>query len=191
MIQTIKLSKNLRKSEVIQQFANDLMVCQQPMVIQRIQPIDYEIVKTTSYYICMGCGGMYAEKEFIEPIEIHWELRKHFQNMPQSASMVIVRLMDRNNDGNVNKTEFSAFMSVMDEISTENDVYKLIFRAMDANNSNSIDTKELSVFFETLKINVNPRMFGENLNQEEFKKVIGPYLSAFVGDDVLPFAETA
>ncbi|CAL6041278.1 Calmodulin [Hexamita inflata] len=137
----------------------------------------------------MGCGGMYAEKEFIEPIEIHWELRKHFQNMPQSASMVIVRLIDKNNDGRVSRAEFEAFMSIMDEINTENDVYKLIFKAMDADNSNSINTKELSVFFETLKINVNPRMFGEKLNQEEFKKVIGPYLNAFVGDDDLPFAD--
>ncbi|CAL5994692.1 EF-hand_domain pair [Hexamita inflata] len=80
-------------------------------------------------------------------------------------------------------------MSIMDDINNEYDVYKLLFKAMDTNNSNTIDAKELSVFFNTLKINVNPLMFGDKLNQDAFQKVIAPYMNSFVGDDFIPFAD--
>jgi Ca2+-binding EF-hand superfamily protein len=137
----------------------------------------------------MGCADLNASQasNVVDPIEVHWELRKYFINIPQRASLMIAKLLDRNGDMVIDKREFAKFLDIMEHVKEENDVYKVIFRAGDKDESGKIDQKELALIFKALSISDDPAQYGASLDEEAFKNIVQPHLEKFLGNEDVPF----
>ncbi|CAL5994684.1 EF-hand_domain [Hexamita inflata] len=125
----------------------------------------------------------------VDPFEIHWELRRHFENIPQKVSMTMVKLLDTNGDGSIDKQEFANFMQIMDVIKQDSDIYKLIFKALDRDKTGEIFCSELKEVLLKLNIIENLGSFGVTIKEHEFQKLLLPYTGQLLGTESLPFVE--
>ncbi|CAL6041277.1 EF-hand_domain [Hexamita inflata] len=119
----------------------------------------------------------------VDPFEIHWELRRHFENIPQKVSMTMVKLLDTNGDGSIDKQEFANFMQIMDVIKQDSDIYKLIFKALDHNKTGEIFCSELKEVLLKLNIIENLGSFGVTIKEHEFQKLLLPYTGQLLGTE--------
>ncbi|CAL6039325.1 EF-hand_domain pair [Hexamita inflata] len=124
-------------------------------------------------------------EEPLEICEIHWVLRKYFPNIPQSSAVVIAKLIDENNDGTIQRSEFNRLIIILEQVKEDEDIIDVVFAACDKNKNKLMEQREFQILKEKLhlefEIPLNP------MNKEEFKFFMRPFIGHLTGSDLVPY----
>ena len=81
----------------------------------------------------------------VDALEIHWTLRKYYENIPMRVSSLLAKFADADNNGSITRKEFNRFASLLEDFDFRDELFimKLIFKAADLNDNGSMDAHEL------------------------------------------------
>ncbi|CAL6039331.1 EF-hand_domain pair [Hexamita inflata] len=129
-----------------------------------------------------------AHKDINEPIEIceiHWTLRKYFPTIPQRCAITIAKLIDENNDGSIQQSQFNKLIKQLQQVLKAEDILNIIFTSSDQNQKGIIDQRQIQILKEKMRLNfVMPT---KPMNLQEFKLFMAMYTDQITGKEYIPF----
>ncbi|CAL6039341.1 EF-hand_domain pair [Hexamita inflata] len=121
----------------------------------------------------------------VSPLEIHWTLRKYFANIPQRVSILLAKLADEDQDGNISRSEFNKFALKLQAVTDDEDIFDIIFTAADLNHNNKIDQKEMDLICD--KLNLKTKLVQKEISKVEFQLFMQPFVHQITGCMEIPF----
>ncbi|CAL6039329.1 Calmodulin [Hexamita inflata] len=123
----------------------------------------------------------------IETIEMHWVLRNYFPNVPQRCAIALAKLIDENNDGAIQRSEFNHLLLSFKNITDDEDILNIFFAAADKDNSQSLDEHEMQIIKDKLRLDFEvPK---NKLSLNEFKTFMRPFTGQITGAELVPYTD--
>ena len=104
--------------------------------------------KTPDFYIDFG-----QQPDTVELCEIHWMFRKYYPNISVQFSVLLMKLIDQNCDGVIQRSEFEWIKPLVAECAqTEDGIFNLIFQVADKNGNGVIEPEEYAQIISQLQL---------------------------------------
>ena len=93
------------------------------------------------------------ESDTISLQEIHWLFRKYYPNISVQFSVLLMKLIDQNSDGIIQRSEFEWVKPIIAETAqTEDGIFNLIFQVADRNGNGVIEPCEYAQIVAQLQL---------------------------------------